>query len=188
MGESVQHKLDRIRSPRVHITYDVEIGDAVQKKELPLVVGIMADLSGMPEEELPKIKDRKFVEIDRDNINDVLASGNARISYSVPNKLKDDNSRLGVELNLKSMDDLEPINILKQVEPLKKLYEARVRLSDLVAKLDGNANLEELLQDALQDTGKLKEIQTLAQKKAEEAEGAKEAEGGKEEKAAEKKG
>src|SRR3954447_24315707 len=138
MPESTQHKLDRIRPPRVQITYDVEIGGAIQKKELPLVVGIMADLSGKPEVPLPKLKDRKFVEIDRDNFNDILKSTAPRLALRVNNKLANDGTKLNVELRFGHLDDFSPISIVKQVKPLEKLLEARGRLNDLLAKLDGN--------------------------------------------------
>lgn len=161
MDESTQHKLDRIRPPRVQITYDVEIGDAIQMKELPFVGGIMADLSGVPEEALPKVKDRKFVEIDRDNFNDVMASINPRLVFQVENKLANDGSKLNVELKFNHMDDFNPVTVLKQVTPLKKLYDARQRLSDLLTKLDGNDELDQLLQDVVASTESMEEIKTL---------------------------
>lgn len=161
-SESIQHSLDRIRPPRVQITYDVETGDAVEKKELPFVMGIMADLSGKPEQPLPRVKDRKFVEIDRDNFNDVLESSSVHLDYSVPNRLSgEDGGNLKVELDFKNMDDFEPLNVVKQVEPLRQLYEARQRLADLLAKLDGNDDLDELLQDVLENTEQLKSIKSL---------------------------
>ena len=162
MAESTQHKLDRIRPPRVQITYDVEIGDAIQMKELPFVGGIMADLSGVPEEALAKVKDRKFVEIDRDNFNDVMASINPRLVFQAENKLADDGSKLNVELKFSNMDDFNPVAVLKQVTPLKKLYDARQRLSDLLTKLDGNDELDQLLQDVVASTESMEEIKTLA--------------------------
>jgi type VI secretion system protein ImpB len=158
MAESTQHKLDRVRPPRVQITYDVEIGGAIVMKELPFVVGIMSDLSGKPEEPLPKLKQRKFVEIDRDNFNDVLASSKPRLTFQVDNKLVDDGSKLNIELKFSHMDDFNPVNVLKQVEPLNKLFEARGRLSDLIGKLDGNDDLDKLLQDIVENTEGLKEI------------------------------
>jgi len=161
MAESTQHKLDRIRPPRVQITYDVEIGDAIQMKELPFVGGIMADLSGVPEEALPKVKDRKFVEIDRDNFNDVMASINPRLVFQAENKLANDGSKLNVELKFSDMDDFNPVAVLKQVAPLKKLYDARQRLSDLLTKLDGNDELDQLLQDVVASTESMEEIKTL---------------------------
>lgn len=147
MPESTQKKLSRIRPPRVQITYDVEIGDAIQMKELPFVAGILADLSGKPAEALPKVKDRKFVEIDRDNFNDVLASCAPRLAFRVDNKLANDDSKLSVELHFKNIDDFNPAEVVKQIEPMRKLFEARQRLMDLLAKLDGNDKLDALLRD-----------------------------------------
>jgi type VI secretion system protein ImpB len=149
MPESTQKKLSRIRPPRVQITYDVEIGDAIQMKELPFVAGILADLSGKPAEPLPPLKERKFVEIDRDNFNDVLASAAPRLSLRIPNQLAKDDTLLAAELNFKSMDDFDPVHLIKQIEPLKQLFEARTRLVDLLAKLDGNDKLDALLQDVI---------------------------------------
>jgi type VI secretion system protein ImpB len=147
MPESTQKKLSRIRPPRVQITYDVEIGDAIQMKELPFVVGILSDLSGAPAEALPKVKDRKFVEIDRDNFNDVLASIAPRVAFRVDNKLSDDDSKLSVELRFQNYDDFNPAEVVKQIEPLRKLFDARQRLMDLLAKLDGNDKLDALLRE-----------------------------------------
>lgn len=133
MSESTQHKLDRVRPPRVQITYDVEIGDAVEMKELPFVMGVMADLSGMPAEELPKIKDRKFVEIDNGNINEIMSSIKPRLALRVDNKLTNDESQLSAELFFNNMEDFEPLNVVKQIPALAKLYEARSLLKDLLA-------------------------------------------------------
>ncbi len=160
--ESTQHKLDRIRSPRVQITYDVEVGGAIQLKELPFVMGVMGDFSGKPAEPLPKLKDRKFVNIDRDNIDQVLAGMKPRLAYKVDNKLTDDDTKLGVDLNFRSMEDFEPENVVNQVEPLRKLLEARRRLSDLVHKLDGNDKLEELLQNVVNNSDTLKRVGAAA--------------------------
>src|SRR5918995_5784654 len=103
--ESVQQKISRIRPPRVQITYDVETGGAIEMKELPFVVGVLGDFSGKPEEALPAIKNRKFVEIDRDNFDQVLSGMKPRLAYTTENKLQDDGSKMGVELKFKSMDD-----------------------------------------------------------------------------------
>ena len=157
MAESTQHKLSRVRPPRVQISYDVEIGNAIEKKELPLVVGILADLSGKPEEALPGLKQRKFVEIDRDNFNDVLAASSPRIAFQVESRLAED-SKMNVELKFKDIEDFEPVNVLKQVEPLRKLFEARQRLADLITKLDGNDDLDRLLQEVVINTENLKEL------------------------------
>ncbi len=156
--ESRQHTLDRVRSPRVHITYDVEIGDAIEMKEIPFVVGVLSDLSGKPEEPLPKLKDRKFIEIDRDNFNSVMEGMKPRLAYRVDNKLTDDDSKLAVELRFKSMDDFHPERVADQVEPLRKLVETRQRLSEMLSKLDGNDRLEELLQDVIANTDSLEKL------------------------------
>lgn len=152
MVESTQKKLSRIRPPRVQITYDVEIGDAIEKKELPLVVGILADLAGKPETPMPPVKARKFVAIDRDNFNEVLRSLAPRLAFPVDNKLQDDGGRFNLELKFRSMDDLRPESLVQQVAPLRKLFEARQRLNDLLAKLDGNDDLDVLLQEIAANT------------------------------------
>ena len=171
-AESTQKKLGRIRPPRVQITYDVEIGDAIIMKQLPYVVGIMADLSGNPEQPLPKLKDRKFVYIDRDNVNDILASSNARVTFQAQNKLTDEDKKLNIALTFNSMDDFEPVNIIQQVPALRKLFEARRRLADLLTKLDGNDDLDGLLQQVLENTD---ELQTLKPEEAAEEAPAEEA-------------
>src|SRR3954447_3387818 len=158
--ESTQHKLDRIRKPRVHLTYDVEVGGAIQVKELPFVMGVLADLSGKPDEALPRLKDRKFVEIDRDNFNKVLAGMKPRLAFQVDNTLQNDGSKLNVEMRFNSMDDFDPENVVQKVEPLRKLLEARNRLTDLASKIDGNDKLESLLQDVVNNTDSLKKLST----------------------------
>jgi type VI secretion system protein ImpB len=158
MAESLQHTLDRVRSPRVQITYDVEVGGAIEMKEIPFVVGVLADLSGKPDEPLPKVKDRKFVEIDRDNFNQVLAGMKPRLAYRVDNKLTNDDSKMAVELRFKSLDDFHPERVAEQVTPVRKLVEARKRLSDLLAKLDGNDKLDELLQNVLGNTESMEKL------------------------------
>ena len=156
--ESLQHKIDRVRPPRVQITYDVEIGDAIELKELPFVVGIMGDFVGKPEDPLPALKERKFVEIDPDNFNQVLAAMKPRLSYSVENKLQGDGSKLGVELKFKNIEDFEPDNVVQQIEPLRKLVEARQKLSDLRSKMDGNEKLESILEDIINNNDQQKEL------------------------------
>ena len=165
MSDSIQHKISRVRPPRVQITYDVEIGNAIQMKELPFVMGIISDLSGKPSEPLPKMKERKFVEIDRDNFNDILASIKPRLAFQVDNKMAKEDSkdggRMNVELNFRSLEDFEPVQVVKQIEPLRKLYEARQRLSDLLTKLDGNDDLEALLREMVGNADKQKEVKKL---------------------------
>jgi len=156
--ESLQHKLDRVRPPRVQITYDVEVGGAIEMKELPFVLGVMGDFVGKPEEPLPGLKNRKFVEIDPDNFNQVLAGMKPRLTFSTENKLQDDGSKMGIELKFNSIEDFEPDNIVQQVDPLRKLVEARQKLSDLRSKMDGNDKLEAMLNDVITNTDKQKEL------------------------------
>lgn len=154
MSESTQHKLDRVRRPRVQISYDVETNGAMQKVELPFVVGVLADLSGKPKEALKPLKDRKVVQIDRDNFNDVLAKATPRVAFKVPNKLTDPNTQIPVELNFKHMDDFEPARVAEQIEPLRELLEMRHKLNQLLSKMEGNDKLEALLGDVLGNTEK----------------------------------
>jgi len=148
-SDSLQHTLDRVRRPRVQITYDVETGGAMEKKELPFVVGALADLSGQPAEPQKAMRDRKFVPIDRDNFNDVLEKATPRLAFKVDNTLSDDDSKLPVELNFKSMDDFEPAQVVKQIPALKELLDMRVRLSELLGKMEGNDTLDTLLSEIL---------------------------------------
>jgi type VI secretion system ImpB/VipA family protein len=158
MSESTQKKLTRIRPPRVQISYDVETGGAIEKKELPLVVGIISDLAGKQEKPPAPMKTRKFVEIDRDNFDAVMKSIAPRLAFQVDNKLKDDNTKMNVELRFSKFEHLNPEEIVKQIEPLKKLFEARQRLNDLLAKLDGNDDLDVLLQDVAKNTDSQQKI------------------------------
>lgn len=154
MAESQQQKLSRVRRPRVHISYDVETNGAMQKVELPFVVGVMADLSGQPKDPLAPLKERKFVNIDRDNFNDVLAKAAPRVAMRVENKLTGQEGNVNVELNFRSMDDFEPDKIATQIPALKELMEMRQRLGQLASKLEGNDKLEEMLTDILSNTEK----------------------------------
>jgi type VI secretion system protein ImpB len=160
MAESLQHKLDRVRSPRVHITYDVETGGAIEKKELPFVMGVFGDFTGMPEEPLPRLKDRKFVEINPDNFDSVLAAMKPHVAFSVDNKISDDPDagQLKVDLRFKSLEDFEPTQVARQIKPLKELLDLRTRLSDLRGSLQGNDKLDDLLQGALRDSDKLEKL------------------------------
>jgi type VI secretion system protein ImpB len=158
--ESTQHKLDRVRSPRVHITYDVEIGGAIELKELPFVMGVLGDFTGQPEQPLPKLKERKFVEVNPDNFDSVLEGMKPHLSFSVENKLSEDPeaANLKVDLRFKSMDDFDPENVARQVKPLKELLDLRTRLSDLRGSLQGNDKLEELLLESVGNTEKLEKL------------------------------
>lgn len=152
MSSSVHDKLKRVRKPRVHITYDVETEGAVEEKELPFVVGVIGDFSGHPTKKLKPLKDRKFVEIDRDNIDDVMKRMTPGLNMRVENTLKNDGSEMALNLEFKSMEDFEPINVAKQVEPLKKLLETRDKLRDLMTKVDLSEDLESVLEEVLQNT------------------------------------
>jgi len=158
--QSAQHKLDRVRPPRVQITYDVEVGGAIEVKELPFVVGVLGDFTGQPEEPLPRLKDRKFVEVNPDNFDTVLEGMKPHLSFAVENKLSEDPDapQLKVDLKFKKMEDFEPANVAKQVKPLKDLMDLRTRLADLRGSMQGNDKLEELLLDAVGNTEKLAKL------------------------------
>nr|WP_288355237.1 type VI secretion system contractile sheath small subunit [uncultured Pseudomonas sp.] len=157
--QSVQKRLQKVRPPRVQLTYDVELGEAIEKKELPFVVGVVADLAGQSEKELPKLKERTFVNVDRDNIDDVMKGLAPRAAFTVPNKLDETRGgSIAVDLSFNSMDDFSPESVVSQVEPLRKLLEARSKLADLRNKLAGNDKLEELLADVLKNTEVLQKL------------------------------
>lgn len=161
MTDSLQKWVGRNRPPRVQITYDVEIGNATEKKELPMVVGLLADLSGQPVTPLPKLKDRRLVEIDRDNFNEIMGKIVPRLDLSVPDTMKG-TGNLKIELNFKTFDDFHPEAIVQQVPRLAKLLEARQQLRDLLAKLDGNDELDGLLENIIQNTEELTILRTQA--------------------------
>jgi len=155
--ESVHKKLERVRPPRVHVTYDVEIGDAIEAKEIPFVMGVLADLSGQPVEPLPKLKERRFVEVSLDNFDSVLESMKPHIAFAVENKLSDDpnSGQLKVDLNFKSMEDFEPEQVARQVRPLRELLDLRTKLSDLRGALQTNEKLDNVLMEAIGNTEKM---------------------------------
>jgi type VI secretion system protein ImpB len=146
---SVQDKLSRVRKPRVHIIYDVETEGAVVQKELPFVVGVMGDFSGDPTQPLKPLNDRKFIQIDRDNLDEVMAKMTPGLRMKVDNTLADDGSQMSVELAFKSMADFEPAAVVQQVEPLRKLLDVRNQLRDLLSKADRSEDLENLLEQVL---------------------------------------
>ncbi|MGD0515500.1 MAG: type VI secretion system contractile sheath small subunit [Terriglobales bacterium] len=158
--ESAQHKLDRVRPPRVQITYDVHVGDAIELKELPFVVGVLGDFTGNPEQPLPRLKDRKFVEVNPDNFDTVLEGMKPHLSFAVENKLSDDpdGPQLKIDLKFRKFEDFEPGNVAKQVKPLKELLELRTRLANLRSSLQGNDKLEELLLGAIANTENLEKL------------------------------
>lgn len=164
--QSTQHKLDRVRPPRVHVTYDVEIGDAIELKELPFVMGVLGDFTGQPQEPLARLKDRKFVDVNPDNFDTVLDSMKPHVAFSVENKLSEDSDagQLKIDLSFKSLADFEPDQLVQQVKPLRELMELRTKLSDLRGSLQGNDKLEELLQETIRNTEKMAKLQAEIEK------------------------
>ena len=158
--QSIHKKLEKVRPPRVHVAYDVEIGDAIEAKELPFVMGVLADLTGQPVEPLARLKDRRFVEVTPDNFDSVLESMKPHLSYSVENKLSEDPQagQMKVDLNFKSMEDFEPEQVARQVKPLRELLDLRTKLSDLRGSLQGNEKLDEVLLDAVSSTEKMQKL------------------------------
>lgn len=156
--DSVQKRLDKVRPPRVQLSYDVEIGDAIEKKELPFVAGVLGDFTGKqdPNQPLAKLKDRHFVSVDLDNFDDVMKGMAPKASYRVKNKLSGDGGEFAVNLAFSQIDDFRPEAVVQQVEPLRKLLEARTKLADLRNKLAGNERLEDILGDVLTNTEQLK--------------------------------
>ena len=157
-NSSVQKKLQKVRPPRVQMTYDVEIGDAIENKELPLVVGVVGDFGGNSAVPQKRLKERSFVGIDRDNFDEVMKGVEPRAAYRVKNELTGEGGEFAVDLTFRSMDDFRPEAIVNKVEPLKKLLEARTKLADLRNKLAGNDKLEEMLEQIIHDTEKLQTI------------------------------
>jgi type VI secretion system protein ImpB len=170
MADSYQDRLKRVRPPRVKIDYKVETEGAEPITELPFIVGVMADLSGMAAEGVKKpMKQRKFIEIDRDNFNRVMAQQQPRVAYTVENKLTGDgNERLNVELNFRSLQDFDPARVAEQVPILNELLQVRKKLTELQSKIEGNDALEKLLGDVLQNTEKRQAVADLQKKKEEE--------------------
>jgi type VI secretion system protein ImpB len=158
MAQGTQKKLERVRPPRVSITYEVETGGAIEMKELPFVMGILADLSGNPAQPLPRLKERKFVEVNPDNFDTVLKSAQPRLQFTTENKLQPDGSKIGVELKFESLDDFSPDKVAEQVKPLRELLELRGKLADLRGKLQGNDKLEEILQQTINDADSMRKL------------------------------
>jgi len=158
--QSIHDKLKRVRPPRVHITYDVEVGEAKEVKEIPFVMGVMADLSGQPESPLPRLKDRKFVDLNPDNFDSVVEAAKPHLSFAVENKLSEDPNagQLKVDLRFKSLQDFDPEQVARQVRPLRELLELRTKLADLRGTLQTNEKLDELLQEVISSTDKLEKL------------------------------
>ena len=159
MPESIQKKLERVRPARVSITYDVELGDAIELKELPFVMGVLGDFTGQPTTPLPKLKDRQFVEVTPDNFDDVLKRMQPHLNMAVENKLTDEGGKLAVDLEFESLDDFSPERVAQRVEPLKKLLDLRQQLADLRGTLQGNEKFEEILQATFADEDRMKKLE-----------------------------
>jgi type VI secretion system protein ImpB len=158
MSGSVHDKLNRVRKPRVHITYEVETEGAEIVRELPFVAGVMGDFSGDPTAPLKPLADRKFVQIDRDNFNDVMASFNPGLKLKVDNTLAGDGTQMSVDLAFRSIEDFEPARVAAQVPALAQLMETRAKLRDLMSKVDRSEELETLLEQVLSNEAELKNL------------------------------
>lgn len=156
--ESVQKRLQKVRPPRVQLTYDVEVGDAVEQKELPFVTGVLGDFIGQSEQPQARLRDRKFVQVDMDNFDDVMEGMAPRAAYRVKNRLTEEGGELAVDMTFNKYEDFRPESVVQQVEPLRQLMEVRSKLSDLRNKLAGNEKLEDLLNDVLNSTEQLQEL------------------------------
>ncbi|WP_310567739.1 type VI secretion system contractile sheath small subunit [Hydrogenophaga sp.] len=158
--DSVHKKLDKVRPPRVQLTYDVEVGEAIEQKEIPFVVGVLGDFTGQRDADKPlaRLKDRKFVSVDMDNFDDVMKGMAPKTSFRVQNKLSEGGGEFAVNLSFDKMEDFRPESVVQQVEPLRKLLEARTKLSDLRNKLAGNDKLEDILADVLSNTEQLAQL------------------------------
>ncbi|MGH7077109.1 MAG: type VI secretion system contractile sheath small subunit [Acetobacteraceae bacterium] len=158
MSASVHEKLNRVRKPRVHITYDVETEGAMVERELPFVVGVLGDFSGDPTQPLRPLTDRKFVQIDRDNFNDVMARMTPGLKMRVDNKLDEAGGQMAVDLKFNAMEDFEPARVAEQIPALKALMETRNKLRDLMSKVDRSEELESLLEQVLKNEAELKSL------------------------------
>lgn len=156
--KSTQKKIGEVRAPRVQISYDVELGDAVTQKTLPFVVGVVADLNPGADKTESRFRDRSFVDIDVDNFDKVMAATKPTISIRVPNKLGGEEN-LRTELTFSQLEDFSPAAVAKKVPQLAQLMAVRGRLNDLLAKLEGNDRLNDLLAEVVLNT----EVQARAQ-------------------------
>jgi type VI secretion system protein ImpB len=157
MATSSQKFVGRNRAPRVQIEYDVELYGAEKKVQLPFVMGVMADLAGKPEDPLPPVADRKFLEFDVDNFDQRMKAMKPRVAFTVPNTLTGEGN-LAVDLTFENMDDFSPGAIARKVEGLNKLLEARNQLSNLVTYMDGKGGAEELISKVLSDPALLQSL------------------------------
>ncbi len=167
MAGSSQKFIARNRAPRVQIEYDLELYGSEKKVNLPFVAGVLADLSGKPEEALPSVANRSFVEIDVDNFDQVLKKSKPRVAFNVPNTLTEEGGNMNIELTFESMDDFSPAAIARKVEPLRKMLEARTQLSNLLSYMDGKDAAEAMISDVLKDETLMKSL--MSSKKSDDA-------------------
>jgi len=158
---SSQKFIARNRAPRVQIEYDVEVYGSQKKVQLPFVMGVMADLSGKPEEALPPVADRKALEIDVDNFDERLKSMKPRVSFRVPNTLTGE-GQLPVDITFESMDDFSPAAVARKVGALNELLQKRTKLSNLLTYMDGKSGAEELLATAMNSPAQLQALVSAA--------------------------
>lgn len=154
---SSQKFIQRNRAPRVQIEYDLEVGNATKKVNLPFVCGVMADLSGKPAEALPELSKRDFLEIDVDNFDARLKAAKPRVAFQVPNTLTGEGN-LNVDITFESMDDFSPAAVARKVDSLNKLLEARTQLSNLLTYMDGKSSAEDLISKVLANPELLKSL------------------------------
>lgn len=155
--ENSQKFIARNRAPRVQIEYDVELYGSEKKIQLPFIMGVMADLSGKPEQPLAPIADRKMLEIDIDNFDERLKAMKPRVAFRVPNTLTGDGD-LSVDITFQSMDDFSPAAVARKVDALRQLLEARTQLSNLLTYMDGKSGAEDLIGNALNDPALLQSL------------------------------
>jgi type VI secretion system protein ImpB len=158
MSASVHDKLNRVRKPRVHITYEVETEGAEVQRELPFVMGVMGDFSGDPTAPLRPMADRKFIQIDRDDFNDVMAGMTPGLKLKVDNKLSEEGGQMAVELKFNAIEDFEPARVAQQVPALRALLDTRAKLRDLMSKVDRSEELESLLEQVLKNEDDMKTL------------------------------
>lgn len=157
----IHDQLERSRKPRVHIKYEVETENGKIEKELPFVVGVLGDFSGDHTEGRKSLKDRKFITVDQDNFNEVMARILPKLDLSVENLLSKTGEKLGVHLEMRSLQDFEPAQIVAQVPLLQNLRDLRDRLRDLLTKSDRSEKLEALLEQVLQNPQELEQLNIL---------------------------
>jgi len=157
MADSIQKFIARNRAPRVQIEYDVELYGAEKKIQLPFVMGVMADLSGKPVEDLPEVSERDFLEFDVDNFNDRMKAMKPRVAFQVPNVLTNDGN-ISVDITFENMNDFSPAKVAEKVDALNKLLQTRTELANLITYMDGKGGAEKKINELLNDPALLKSL------------------------------